>query len=238
MKNLEFIFCLAFFWIASIGLFAQNANDFEFEIVERNSIQTVIITGYNGSSKNLVIPETINGIIVTELSLWSARHEGIKTIGIPSGIANYCIIAREFAPNLESVNVSESNEYFSSIDGILYDKSGKTLLFYPYGRRDVSFTVPQGVETIGGRDAIGNSPWDTISTFNNSYLETIVIPSSVKRIETCAFAGSVNLTNIVFEDIDNVYVDFAAFMYCENIDPKMRAELERRFGRGLFGGPW
>ena len=49
---------------------------------------------------------------------------------------------------LTDIVVDEGNPYWSSADGILYDKELKTLYCYPIGRKDEVFTVPEGVENI------------------------------------------------------------------------------------------
>lgn len=78
---------------------------------------------------------------------------------------------------LTSIEVDSKNEYFKSIDGILYTKDGKTLVQYAAGRKDATFVIADGVTTIGK---------SAFYTCDN--LESIVIPKSVKKIESTAFS--------------------------------------------------
>jgi hypothetical protein len=218
------------FFTISLSLFAQNASDFVFT-VEKNEAS---ITGYKGITGNFTIPEKLDGALVTSIELRDGVCQNVKTITIPSGVKDIGIDIL-VCPNLESITVSESNMNFKAVNGVLYDKSGKTLLFYPYAKKDVSFTVPQGVETIGG--GVGSSPYGTISVVSCTYLKAVIIPASVKLIEPCAFAGCENLANVVVPS-EGIVIEYSAFFGCEKLEQKIRNELEKRFGEDLFWGPW
>ena len=87
--------------------------------------------------------------------------------------------------NLESINVDENNEYFSSADGILYSKDKSTLIACPRAKNITAFTVEDCVERIG---------FDAF--YGQSHLTSIVIPDSVTIIEREAFGNCLNLTQI------------------------------------------
>ncbi len=74
--------------------------------------------------------------------------------------------------------VSPENERFSTIDGVLTDKSGTKLITYPYGRKDKVYTVPDTIETIGE------------SAFGGTFVEYVIFPDSLKTIESKAFQYS------------------------------------------------
>ena len=80
---------------------------------------------------------------------------------------------------LHKIVVDGRNRYFSSRGGMLFDKSGKELLFVPSGKLLKSFTIPKGVTTIGRR-----------ALYDCSTLERITVPGSVKNIENEAFPCS------------------------------------------------
>ena len=50
--------------------------------------------------------------------------------------------------NLENITVDENNEYFSSIDGILYDKNVNRLIKYPLAKTSHFFYIPETVTII------------------------------------------------------------------------------------------
>ncbi len=101
-------------------------------------------------------------------------------------------------PSLQKISVSEKNKYYSSVDGVLYSKDGKSLCFYPAARKDTDncYRIPSNVETLG------------FYAFYGAQLDSVFIPKSVKEIEhetyddgSCwyeLFYGS-NIKNIYYE---------------------------------------
>ena len=57
--------------------------------------------------------------------------------------------------SLQEINVDESNGFVSSIDGVLLDKTGTTLICYPAGKKLESYTIPDKVTDIGSRAFYG-----------------------------------------------------------------------------------
>lgn len=72
---------------------------------------------------------------------------------------------------LERFIVDEKHEYFTTFDDSLYSKDMKTLFYYPGGKKDKTFFIPNGVEII----------FNAALAFSTS-LEEIVIPPSVTSI--------------------------------------------------------
>jgi len=86
-------------------------------------------------------------------------------------------------PQLTSIQIDDKNPYFTSENGILYNKDKSVLLVCPAGKKG-TFTIPSSVKTIGEY------------SFRNSQLSEVIIPNSVTKIETYAFWGSGNLTAV------------------------------------------
>lgn len=93
----------------------------------------------------MIIPDSINGLPVTDVFI--EDNKTIQTLKIPSSVA--CIRIKN-CPNMIECNVNEDNEKFCSVDGIIYDKDFKILFYYPTGRKNKTFKVPDGIEQIGG----------------------------------------------------------------------------------------
>ncbi|MBQ7257732.1 MAG: leucine-rich repeat protein [Abditibacteriota bacterium] len=74
---------------------------------------------------------------------------------------------------------------YYDINGVLFTKNGLQLLFYPIGKKDQSYKVPDGVTNIG------NSAFRSAKN-----LKTVTVPASVKSIGDEAFFGT-NLTLFV-----------------------------------------
>ena len=103
--------------------------------------------------------------------------------GLGSGVASLL----KNQSSLESVSVSEKNQYLCAVDGNLFTKDGKTLVRRPPGRGDAGYDVPEGVETIAA------------GAFARSSLTSIAIPKSVEVIDDFAFIDCSSLTSI---DVD------------------------------------
>ena len=88
---------------------------------------------------------------------------------------------------LEHIKVSENNDYFKTVDGILYNKEMTTLYKVPANCGIKSYEVPEGVVTLK-KDSIGD-----VKT-----LTKINIPSSVKVVEDYAFDGCTGLTDVYY----------------------------------------
>ena len=50
--------------------------------------------------------------------------------------------------NIAYINVEGDNKNYTSKNGVLFDKSMKELILYPYGKKDKEYSIPEGVTTI------------------------------------------------------------------------------------------
>ena len=81
---------------------------------------------------------------------------------------------------LSTISVDSENPSYTSIEGILYDKTISTLICYPEGKNDTELIIPSTVEVICD------------STFQNcTKLSNIVFPESLKTIGDYAFYGCI-----------------------------------------------
>jgi BspA type Leucine rich repeat region (6 copies) len=133
------------FFLALFGLTA-SAVQAQFEYVTNDD--TIVITGYTGSGGAVVIPSTITGLPVTEIQGSGFEDRGITSVAISETVTN--IQAQEFSPNDEliSFTVASNNPAYSAIGGVLFNKSGTTLVEYPPGVSG-SYMNPGSVTTIG-----------------------------------------------------------------------------------------
>lgn len=69
-----------------------------------------------------------------------------KRIVVPASVTS--LDYANFQRTVEEIQVSDENTAYSSIDGVLFDKEGKTLLYVPAGRVGEEYAIPEGVTSI------------------------------------------------------------------------------------------
>lgn len=130
----------------------------------------------------------------------------VEEFNIPENVEG---IAATFisSSNLSRINVDSNNKYFTSVDGILFDKDSTRLIKYPENRDGNSYEVPNTVKTIDANAFISCKNLQTIviadsvekigdSAFDGSKLKTINLGGGITNISNKPFYGAWNLTNI------------------------------------------
>ncbi len=111
----------------------------------------------------------------------------LSSVNIPKGIASIGDRAFGTCYKLTSFTVDPDNLSFSSLAGVLFNKLQTELILYPIGSENSSYTIPDGVTTIG----------DHAFLYGRSQLISITIPDGVTTIERYAFyhvEGIINFT--------------------------------------------
>lgn len=137
---------------------------------------------------------------------WAFRNISVEEFNIPENVES---IAATFisSSNLSRINVDSNNKYFTSVDGILFDKDSTRLIKYPENRDGNSYEVPNTVKTIDANAFISCKNLQTIviadsvekigdSAFDGSKLKTINLGGGITNISNKPFYGAWNLTNI------------------------------------------
>lgn len=107
----------------------------------------------------------------------------VTSMSFPATLETLELNAIQTAQGLASLVVSPANTFFSSLDGVLFNKDQTDLLLYPRARTGASYVVPDGTTVINA------------SAFFQSQLSAIQLPDSLQEIGFGAFWGS-RLTEI------------------------------------------
>lgn len=129
----------------------------------------------------------------------------LKSIEIPDTVTSIGMMAFSACTSLEDIKVSQNNERYEVIDHVLFDKSEKTLLAYPAGREESSYSIPD--ETL----IIGDLAFADCTALNN-----IIIPDSVNRIGSSAFSECFNLSGIEIP-ASVTAIENNTFYFCESL---------------------
>ncbi len=112
---------------------------------------------------------------------------------------------------LEEIVVDAGNQTYCSIDGVVYSKDKTKLIYYPAGKKNTTFKVPDEVKTIPYGFSISWNKYLTSIDFNNvdsvgEYasstcynLKEIRIPKTLTRIGEAAFSSFIKLEKYVVD---------------------------------------
>lgn len=89
--------------------------------------------------------------------------------------------------SLTEIAVGEGNRTYKTVNGDLYSRDGRKLMFYAPGKKEREFTVPSGVEEIG-----------FLAFLDCGWVTDVIIPEGVTAIERYAFAFCPSLERVVF----------------------------------------
>ncbi|GHT23856.1 hypothetical protein AGMMS4957_15990 [Bacteroidia bacterium] len=173
----------------------------------RNAIRAVVINagitdiGYGafGNCVNLVSVTISNG--VERIGDGAFQKCNFASFSVPSSVTNIGDLVFLGNCNLAAIDVAEDNPNYKSVDGVLYNKSQDTLLFYPGGKQG-AFSIPEGVKTI--KDDAFDICFSSIS------MPTISISGSVTDIPERIFQNSsltainVDASNMQYSSVDGV----------------------------------
>ena len=114
-----------------------------------------------------------------------AGCNSLTSLAIPASVTS---ILAGFAPsctNLSAITVDATNAFYSSVDGVLFDKSQTLLVQYPSGKSGNTYIIPASVTSIWFRAFAGCTG-----------LTGVTIPLGVTDIGSSAFSSCTSLTRI------------------------------------------
>ena len=109
---------------------------------------SITITDYTGAGGRVSIPPMLNGLPVTCLGRGAFfGRTNLVSVTIPSSVTNIESWAFTLCTSLQAINVDAANNFFCSLDGVLYNKAKTKLIQYPEGKFG-NFNIPDGVSSI------------------------------------------------------------------------------------------
>lgn len=133
--------------------------------------------------------------------------------------------------SLESVTIAADHRKYCTSDGVMYSRDRKTLVWYPPGKRDHTFVIPDGVRKIG-----------EFAFCNQRWLKEVIFPESVTVLGTGAFSECrllehVQLSPGIKEIPDSgTYQGAGVFSGCENLHRIVLPEKLNYLGSFAFFG--
>lgn len=153
--------------------------------------------------QELTIPDSVTDLDGNVFNGMSS----LKILNLPAGFSNISTMGNQQQSNflfdgctaLTTVNIDENNPYFKSVDGVVFTKDGKSLIYFPRAKKignlvegstttyDGKYTTPAGCQTIG-----------TYAFKQNSNLKDLTISADLLYINREAFYGCTKMTKLTF----------------------------------------
>lgn len=169
--------------------------------------------------ENFEIPESVESIGTYFLS----GCPKLKELYIPKNVKD--IYGGLLAGNdqMKGITVSEENQHFVSIDGVVYTKDLKTLIAYPCGSGRKVYKVLDGTEKLG------------MGAFMESDIEEIILPESLMEIDDSCFYFCQKLRELIIPD-SVTKLGSRALAYCCSLSNLHLSSALQAIERQTFSG--
>ncbi len=148
----------------------------------------------------------------------------LKSFRLPDGVSKIHSLFVVSDRSLNSIEVSEKNKYFKSVDGVLFSKDGSILYCYPIAKDGTSYIAPQGVEKIGDH-----------AFYYCAKLEKVELPEGVRELGNSSFAYCDALREVKLPSTIKS-VDTYCFVDCFSLESINLPKNPTSFGRKVFKG--
>jgi hypothetical protein len=213
---------VAFLFMAVSPMFAIESDD-SSAAVTSSGIQyavngnRVTITGYSGTSGDLVIPASINGKTVTAISASAfSGNTTIQTVTFASGSQITTLPSNVFQ-NCTSLTSVALPSGLTSIGNSVFAGSGVTSIAIPSGVTSIGNYAFNGCTALTGITFAAGSTLATIGTYafaNCTSLTSFEVPATVTTVGNYAFYGDAALTSVTFDGTALTSLGHDAFNGC------------------------
>ena len=159
-----------------------------------DSVEIIGYIAFNdcGNLESITIPESVK--YIDEYAFDGCS--GLTTVTIPNSVISIGSRAFSGCVGLTEINVESSNTEYTSENGILFYNGKTTIVCYPAGKTETTYTIPSSVERI-----------NDYAFESCSNLKSLTIPNSVTSIRSNSFLDCDNIEVLEYN---------TESIYCEN----------------------
>lgn len=175
-----------------------------------DSVTTIADDAFRGCDrlKDISIPSGVERIGAGAFILCYS----LDSVHIPESVTEIGFQAFSSCSSLREFEVAQGNSFYTSQDGVLFNKDKTVLIRYPETKADPTYCIPESVITVEASAFSGNQFLSTVkipdgvttlgeSVFHgDSALTSIVLPESVTDLGAYAFFGCRALTSVTLSN--------------------------------------
>lgn len=188
------------------------------------------------------IPESVESI----MSCAFFNCQQLTNIFIPKNVKSIELGAFDRCYSLEAFNVDTENQYYTTENGVLFNKEKSSLERYPLGKTDTAYTIPESVIVVQP-NAFWEANLQEITMSDNTetlgenvfaYCENLVyirLSEKIKSISKNTFLNCSSLKEIQLpQNLEEIKMQ--AFMSTTNLQKIIIPERIRIIGEATFWG--
>ena len=151
--------------------------------------------------RSVTIPEGIIGIHAN--TFFDCNN--LERVHLPKSMQFFNGFCFASCNSLREVTVDPDNPWFCSVDGVVYTKDQKELVFYPPGKTDEEFAIPEGCLAVGE---------NAFAYCEN--LKRIIVPGTVTDISYRSIVYCKGLEEVFVDEGNEVYSSIDGNLYSKD----------------------
>ena len=205
--------------VGSIGDCAFQYCENLADVSVPSSVTNIGYAAFQGAGlTNVAIPQGV--IYLGDYAF--AYCANLTSVTIPTSVSHIGDFAFNECSKLTSIAVAAGNPAYSSIGGVLFNSVQTTLIQYPCGKAQNSYSIPTGITNIG------RAAFDYCIN-----LGSVSIPDTVLDIGRSAFIACLGLTNVTMGN-GVLRIGENAFWGCSQLTSVMIGESVTSIGAAAF----
>jgi len=195
-------FCSGCSSLASIIVKEGNSMFYSFDdaLIDREK-SAIILFAASSNRTSFSVPDGVSSIGDSAFS----GCKNLVNISIPSSVNKISINVFYQCSSLSWFEVSKDNQFFASVDGVLFNTQKNMLVQFPQNNSLTNYIIPDGTKSI-----------DLHAFAYNQHLVTVVVPESVESMLS-PFSNCQSLKEVRIDAHIDV-IENNAFLHCDKLE--------------------